>query len=83
MLEVAWPCIDRGVGCTIRVGGSGVSYRDSAPGDRCTAGTIAFIQSNMHVHTRTHTHKQHTLTKGPGSNVIMSVVSQLVKEDTG
>lgn len=85
MLQVA--CIDRGVGCTIwgdgggGGGGGGVSYQDCASGDRRTAGTIAFIHTDVHAHTHTHTN---ILTKGPGSNVIMPglAVSQLVMEDT-
>lgn len=36
-------------------GGVGVSYQVSASGDRRTAGTIAFIHTNMHAHTHPHT----------------------------
>lgn len=57
MLQVACTCIDSGMGCTIwGGGGGGVSYQDSASGDRRAAGTVAFIHTNMHARTHTYTH---------------------------
>lgn len=82
MLQVACTCTDRGVGCTIWwwwwwCGSvlSGLCFCRQTHGRNDCFYT--------HQHARAHT-PTHTLTKGPGSNVIMPglAVSQLVKEDT-
>lgn len=58
MLQVACTCIDRSVGCTILGGGGGgVSYQDSASGDRQER-LLLYTPTCTRAHTHTHLNKR-------------------------